>query len=45
MPRLYSNVVRPSANKAMAPGQEKKGGNKPPAPPKDDEKKGEGSAK
>lgn len=36
MPRFY-NIVRPSANKAIAPGQEKKTGK--PVPPKDAEKK------
>lgn len=48
MPRFYSSIVRPSSNKAVAPGQEKKDGGKPvtpPAPPKGDEKKGEGGAK
>lgn len=46
MPRVY-NIVRPSANKAATPGQEKKGGKptSPPIPPKGDEKKDEGGVK
>ena len=45
MPRFYSNIVRPSSNKAVAPGQEKKDGGKPAVPPKGDEKKGESGTK
>lgn len=48
MPRFYSNIVKPSANKAVTPGQEKKGSGKPaapPAPPKGDEKKDGGAGK
>ena len=48
MPRFYSDIVKPSANKAAAPGQEKKGGGKPalpPAPPKGNEGKDEGGEK
>ncbi len=41
MPRFYSDIVKPSSNKAAAPGKEKKG--KPSAPPKNDGKKDEGS--
>lgn len=46
MPRFY-NLVRPSANKAINPGQEKKSGkpSTPPAPPKDGDKTGEGAGK
>ena len=48
MPRFYSDIVKPSANKAVTPGQEKKGGDKPAAPPaspKVEEKKAEGGGK
>ena len=44
MPRFYNDRMRPSTNKAATPGQEKKGGT-PPAPPKNDGKKGEGGEK
>lgn len=46
MPRFY-NLVKPSANKAAAPGQEKKTGKPapPPAPPKSEDKMGEGAGK
>ena len=33
MPRFYGNIVKPSANKAATPGQEKKNGGKPAPPP------------
>lgn len=48
MPRFYSNIVRPSSNKAKTPEPEKKGGGKPPVPPvlpKSEEKKAEGGEK
>ena len=50
MPRYYNNIVKPSANKAEAPGQEKKGGKPgkpatPPDPGKGDDKTGEGAGK
>lgn len=41
MPRFY-RPVRPSSNKAAAPGREKK--NQQPTPPKNEGKKDEGSA-
>ena len=48
MPRFYSDIVKPSANKATTPGREKKGSGKPgapPAPPKDEGNKDEGGEK
>ncbi len=45
MPRFYSGIVRPSANKAIAPGQEKKGGKPADPPKKPDDKKDEGGEK
>ena len=40
MPRFYSDRMRPSANKAAAPGKEKKAGKPPVAPPGKGEGKG-----
>ncbi|NBK20262.1 hypothetical protein [Anaerotruncus sp. 1XD42-93] len=40
MPRYYSDRMRPSANKAAAPGKEKKAGKPPGAPPGKEEGKG-----
>ncbi len=45
MPRFYNGIVRPSANKAIAPGQEKKGGKPADPPKKPDDKKDEGGEK
>ena len=39
MPRFY-NIVKPSANKAAAPGKDKKAGKPPGAPPGKGEGKG-----
>ena len=40
MPRFYSDRMRPSANKAAAPGKEKKAGKPPVTPPGKGEGKG-----
>ena len=42
MPRYYNNIVKPSTNKAVIPGQEQKGGKTPSEnPPRDQNKKDE----